>query len=181
MPDVEHQDRAGSADDAQEVVIIGLVATPPDHPAEVLERLAAELSQLLTARVDRSVHWVVRTGWGAVAPRRDGGVEALLEDVARRREDEGWDVAVCLTDLPLSAERVPLVAHASARRRVGVVSLPALGVGQLRAARAAVPGLVEALVGGWSQTPGASPDERLGRMVEAVGSWPPGSGAGCGC
>jgi hypothetical protein len=114
------------------------------------------------------MQWAVRTGWGAVEPRRDGGVEALLEDVARRREDEGWDVAVCLTDLPLSTERVPLVAHASARRRVCVVSLPALGLGQLRVARAAVPGLVEGLVGGWSDTPGASRDERLGRMVEVV-------------
>lgn len=165
---MQHQDRAGSADDAREVVLVGLVATPPDHPAEVLERLAGELSKLLSARADRSVRWEVRTGWGAVAPRRDGGVEALLEDVAQRREGEGWDVAVCLTDLPLSVERVPLVAHASARRRVGVVSLPALGVGQLRAARAAVPGLVEGLAGGWSETPGASRDERLGRMVEAV-------------
>jgi hypothetical protein len=37
------------------------------------------------------------------------------------------DVAICLTDLPLHAEPVPLVAQASARRRVAMVSLPALG------------------------------------------------------
>lgn len=135
-------------------VVVGLVATPPDHPAQVAGRLAGDLAHLLGARVDGPTRWVVRTGWGAVAPRRDRGAEALLDDVARRREDEGWDIAVCLTDMPFVAGRVPLVAHASARRQVGVLSLPALGLGQLRAARTAVPGLVEGLLGGWSDRPG---------------------------
>jgi hypothetical protein len=67
--------------------------------------------------VDGAVHREVEAGWGEVAPRRDGGVEALLDDVARRRVDAGWDVVVCLTDLPLQRERVPLVAHSSVRRR----------------------------------------------------------------
>ena len=128
------------------VVTVGLVATPPDHPARVAERLTRELPGLLAARVDRDVRWEVRSGWGAVTPRRDGGADALLDDVARRREGCGWDLAVCLTDLPLHAQRVPLVAHCSARRRVGVVSLPALGLGQLRAGRTAVAGLVEGLL-----------------------------------
>ena len=95
-------------------------------------------------------------GGAQVAPRRDGGADALLDDVARRREECGWDVAVCLTDLPLHAQRVPLVAHCSARRRVGVVSLPALGLGQLRAGRTAVAGLVEGLL---------AADERSGRPI----------------
>ena len=128
------------------VVTVGLVATPPDHPARVAGRLTRELPGLLADRVDRDVRWEVRSGWGAVTPRRDGGADALLDDVARRREGCGWDVAVCLTDLPLHAQRVPLVAHCSARRRVGVVSLPALGLGQLRAGRTAVAGLVEGLL-----------------------------------
>ncbi|GAA3845205.1 hypothetical protein GCM10022226_80470 [Sphaerisporangium flaviroseum] len=85
--------------------------------------------------------------WGGeVAPRRVGGVEALLDDLARRRADARWDVAICLTDLPLYIERVPLVAQTSTRRRVAIVSLPALGLRQLRAVRAAVPGLVGRLL-----------------------------------
>jgi hypothetical protein len=31
---------------------------------------------------------------GEVAPRRDGGVEALLDDLASRRTDDRWDVAI---------------------------------------------------------------------------------------
>src|SRR3954454_23913152 len=127
-------------------IVVGLVATPPDYPARVVARLTAELAGRLAERVDANVRWTVREGWGEVAPRRDGGVEALLDDLAGRRTDAGWDVAICLTDLPLHTERVPLVAQTSARRRVAMVSLPALGLGQLRAVRAAVPDLVGRLL-----------------------------------
>lgn len=127
-------------------IVVGLVATPPDYPARVVARLTAELAGQLGERVDADVEWTVREGWGDVAPRRDGGVEALLDDLARRRADARWDVAICLTDLPLQTERVPLVAQVSARRRVAMVSLPALGLGQRRAVRAAVPDLVGRLL-----------------------------------
>src|SRR3954469_19321136 len=127
-------------------IVVGLVATPPDYPARVPARLTAELAGRLAGRVDAEVRGVVREGWGDVAPRRDGGVEALLDDLARRRADDRWDVAICLTDLPLHTEQMPLVAQSSARRRVAMVSLPALGLRQLRGVRAAVPDLVARLL-----------------------------------
>jgi hypothetical protein len=127
-------------------IVVGLVATPPDYPARVVARLTAELAGRLAERVDADVRWTVRDGWGEVAPRRDGGVEALLDDLAGRRTDDRWDVAICLTDLPLHSQRVPLVAQTSARRRAAMVSLPALGLRQLRAVRAIVPDLVGRLL-----------------------------------
>ncbi|MCG5461871.1 hypothetical protein MED01_006742 [Micromonospora sp. MED01] len=150
-------------------IVVGLVATPPDHPARVAARLTTELASGLAERVDADVRWIVREGWGEVAPRRDGGVEALLDDLAQRRADAQWDVAICLTDLPLHAERVPLVAQASARRRVAVLSLPALGLHQLRAARAAVPELVSRLLTEASDQrvppAGWAPAETAGRVT----------------
>jgi hypothetical protein len=131
---------------ARPEIVVGLVATPPDYPARVAERLTAELAGRLAERVDADVRWIVREGWGEVAPRRDGGVEALLDDLASRRSNDRWDVAICLTDLPLHTERVPLVAQTSPRRGVAMVSLPALGLRQLRGVRAAVPDLVARLL-----------------------------------
>ncbi|HEY0533121.1 MAG TPA: hypothetical protein VGD29_16160 [Actinoplanes sp.] len=127
-------------------IVIGLVATPPDYPARVVARLTTELAGRLAERVDAGVRWIVREGWGEVAPRRDGGVEALLDDLASRRADDRWDAAICLTDLPLHTRRVPLIAQTSARRGVAVVSLPALGLHQLRAVRVVVPDLVGRLL-----------------------------------
>jgi hypothetical protein len=166
--DPANEDTANERDDDRPVIVVGLIATPPDYPARVAQRLADELADLLARRVDDHVRWEVRTGWGSVAPRRDGGVEALLDDVARRREQEGWDVAICLTDLPLQAQRVPIVVRSSAGRRVAVVSLPALGLAQVRAVRAVVPDLVKELLGR-SGTGGAPGDtERLQRLVDVV-------------
>jgi hypothetical protein len=127
-------------------IVVGLVATPPDHPARVATRLTAELADRLADQVDADVRWTVRDGWGEVAPRRDGGAEALLDDLAQRRTDEQWDVAICLTDLPLHTDRVPLIAQSSNQRRTAMVSLPALGLRQLRTVRAVVPDLVGQLL-----------------------------------
>ncbi|WP_433306732.1 hypothetical protein ACQP2F_21590 [Actinoplanes sp. CA-030573] len=135
-----------TSDQRRSEIVVGLVATPPDYPAQVVARLAAELAERLAERVHAEVSWTVREGWGELAPRRDGGVEALLDDLASRCAEARWDVAVCLTDLPLHDERVPLVACVSARRRVAMVSLPALGLRQLPAVRAAVPDLVSRLL-----------------------------------
>nr|WP_221382737.1 hypothetical protein [Actinoplanes polyasparticus] len=152
-------------------IVVGLVATPPDHPARVTRQLRAELADRLAERVDANVRWTVRDGWGDAAPRRDGGADALLDDLARRRADERWDVAVCLTDLPLHTDRVPLVAQTSAQRRAALVSLPALGLRQLPAVRAVVPDLVGRLLTDASDErvpPDGREPAELARRVTAV-------------
>jgi hypothetical protein len=70
-------------------------------------------------------------------------------DAARRRMlEQGWDLAIVLTDLPLRIGRRPVVADVSAMHGVGLVSLPALGpLGLRRRARDAILRLVEGLVG----------------------------------
>jgi hypothetical protein len=65
-------------DEQRRQIVVGLVATPPDHPARVTARLTADLADRLADRVDADARWTVREGWGDVAPRRDGGAEALL-------------------------------------------------------------------------------------------------------
>src|ERR1700750_1616005 len=63
-------------------------------------------------------------------------------------QDEGWHLAVALTDLPLRANRRPVIAHASATYRVGLLSVPALGARSVpRRAMQAVLNLVEGLLG----------------------------------
>src|SRR4029450_9861247 len=150
-------------------IVVGLVATPPDYPARVAGRLTAELAGQLAERVDADVRWTVREGWGEVAPRRDGGVEALLDDLARRRADARWDVAICLTDLPLHTQRVPLVAQTSARRRGAMRSLPAVGLRQRPAGAALVPYLVGRLLTDASDQrvppAGWAPAELAGRVA----------------
>ena len=50
----------------------------------------------------------------------------------RRLLREDWELALCLTDLPLQVGRRPVVGHASPTHRVALISVPALGPARLR-------------------------------------------------
>src|SRR3954462_8416610 len=135
-------------------VVLGLVA-PSGVARGLADQIAAELPGELGGRLG-DVNWQVRGGGGG-----RGGVtpttEALKQSVRRRMQDEGWDLAVGLTDLPLRANRRPVTAHASATYRVGLLSVPALGARSVpRRAMQAVLNLVEGLLG-----------EEVGRGSEA--------------
>ncbi len=126
-------------------VVVGLVAAP-GAPAEVASELAADLAADLRER-HPEVAWDVRlVEDGLVRPPAD---DAEIVAAARARLlAEEWDLAVCLTDLPLTVDRRAVVAHASPVHGVAVLSLPALGaVGRRRRALQTAVGLVRALLG----------------------------------
>jgi hypothetical protein len=112
-------------------VVVGLLA-PPQVPSELVERLADELPGLLTKRVSDRVSWKVSTLRDTRLPDVEYGEEGgdeTIDDVGEWRRHEGWDLAVCMTDLPLvRSDGRALVAGSSSRRDVALVSLPALGV-----------------------------------------------------
>jgi hypothetical protein len=107
----------------------GLIAAP-EIPEKIARKLAAELPGLLKKHVDGSVSWDVSvvvdplTGTGREAPE-------LLDACHERLKQEGWDLALCLTDLPVYRNGRLVAADASAARRVAALSLPALGATRL--------------------------------------------------
>jgi hypothetical protein len=95
---------------------LGLIAAP-EIPEKIARELADELPGLLGKHVYGSVSWEVSvvvdplTGTGREAPE-------LLDACRELLKQEGWDLAVCLTDLPLyrDAERLlPINPQASGR------------------------------------------------------------------
>src|SRR5215207_347167 len=120
-------DEALSAQSAHvDSVTLGLIPAP-EMPEEIAAELSTELPELLSQGVDEGVSWEVSvicdplTGSEADAVRViDAGRERMLE--------EGWDLAICLTDLPLRKDGRPVVAAVSTARKVAVISLPPLGV-----------------------------------------------------
>ena len=131
-------------EDANYAVKLGLVAAP-DIPEKIAHELASELPGLLGKQVDGRVSWEVSvvvdplTGADKKAPE-------ILDVCRDRRLEEGWDLAVCLTDLPVYRSGRLVVADASTERGVASVSIPVLGVTRLRQrAREATLQLVEEL------------------------------------
>ena len=126
-------------------VVLGLVA-PSGMLRELADQIAEELPGQLGNRVG-DVNWQVQVA-GADRADTTPTSETLKQAVRRRMQDEGWDLAVALTDLPLRANRRPVTAHASAMYRVGLLSVPALGARSVpRRAMLAVLSLVEGLLG----------------------------------
>ena len=111
-------------------VTLGLIPAP-DIPEKITTELASELPGLLAQRVDGSVSWEVAvlvdplTGTDREAPE-------ILDECHERMRGEGWDLAICLTDLPVYRAGTLVAADVSARRGVAGISLPALGALRLR-------------------------------------------------
>ncbi|MCW2912764.1 MAG: putative rane protein [Actinomycetia bacterium] len=123
-----------SGDDAEaqdDQILVGLLADP-GSPADLADQLAPELPKLLSRRVNDRVSWTVRI---SPVPLTAGlhSTSEMLDAVRERKEQEGYDVAICLTDLPLRTDGRPMAAHVNTVDRVGLISLPALaGIWQQR-------------------------------------------------
>jgi hypothetical protein len=155
-----HDDeRAGWAPRAgAPTVSLGLL-TGPGPPEQLAHELAGALPPLLAERVGAEVDWTIRLLPDplAVEPGRDA-VE-LIDAARARMLQQGWDLAIVLTDVPLRVGRQPVVADASATHGVGVLSLPALGpLGLPRRAGDTIARLVEGLVGERPERAGGAPD-----------------------
>jgi uncharacterized membrane protein len=141
-------------------LVLGLLAAPG-----VAHDLARELERELPAALARRFSG---TEWTVVArgePRAAAGAGNVdLVKIARRRMlRDGWDLAICLTDLPLHVGRRPVIAHAAVSTGVGLVSVPALGAADLeRRLRQTLMRLVAGLLG---ESPSGSAS--VGELVKA--------------
>jgi hypothetical protein len=106
-------------------VTLGLIPAP-DIPEKIAQELASELPDLLSSRVDGGVSWEVAvvvdplTGTDREAPE-------ILDECRKKMLSEGWDLAICLTDLPVYRSGRLVAADVSSKRGVGALSLPAMG------------------------------------------------------
>jgi hypothetical protein len=131
--------------DQPNTVVLGVISAP-GAATELAQRLRAQLAEHIAAGLP-GVDWSIRFVSDRLVDR-PADLSQLIAAGRRRLIDEGWQLALCLTDLPLQTARRPVVAHASMTHGVAVLSLPALGaVGVTRRAVEAIVRLVAALAG----------------------------------
>jgi hypothetical protein len=137
--------------DERSTITLGILADP-DVPAAIARDLVDELPEVLARHVSNDVSWRLATVTETRLDQAGSGVEII--DLARKwKLKEGWDLVICLTDLPLRIDGRPVVADASASHGVGLISIPALGPTAVeRRVRRTIVRLVDGLMG-----------ERLGR------------------
>ena len=138
---LDSQRRQASTDPVR----LGLLVAPA-FPERVATGLDLTLPGDLEARFGNGWTWDVVIELDALVANDQGSSE-LLDVAEGYRRREGWQFAVCLTDLPLRQNGRPVIADTSVARKAGIVSLPALGMVRLHhRVRAAIVDVVDDLV-----------------------------------
>ncbi len=127
-------------------IVLGLVGAPGAAFSLARDLADAGLAEELARRLP-GARWRLELVESRLV--KPPATDAVIVEAARRLLlDSGWDMAVCLTDLPLHIQRRPVVAHANPVHNVAIVSVPALGAISARhRAREGIVRLVERLIG----------------------------------
>ncbi|PRX48732.1 hypothetical protein B0I33_104550 [Prauserella shujinwangii] len=116
--------------DDERTITVGLVADP-GLPSEVAAGLVDGLPGELAARVSDDVRWRVDLRTEALTLDADGNIP-IVERARAHRPAHGWDVLVCITDLPRRLGTQPVIGELNAEESVVLASLPAVGSVRLR-------------------------------------------------
>jgi hypothetical protein len=146
--------------------VLGLVGDPGAAAALARELADTELHCELDKRLP-GARWCVEVMEGRLV--QPPATDAEIVKAARKTLlDKGWDVVICLTDLPLHVEQRPVVAHANPVRNVAIVSVPALGaMGARHRIRETIVRLLVRLIAGSAELHSGK-GHGLGRSVRRV-------------
>ncbi|MGW3310120.1 hypothetical protein ACWDG9_26415 [Streptomyces sp. NPDC001073] len=120
------------------VTVVALLADP-DAPTEIARRMARMLPARLADKAGRGRRFEVRVASEPFTAESED-LPILMGRITDRASEEGWDVVVALTDLPLHTQGRKLVVNLDHEHGLALLSLPALGGFRLqtRAGRAVV-------------------------------------------
>src|SRR5918998_3649983 len=161
-PNAAQPDRSAHAD----CMALGLLPAP-EIPEKIAIQLSTQLPDLLSQNVDDRVSWNVSVVCDPLTGSEPDAVR-VIDAGHERMHEEGWDLAICLTDLPIRNDGRPVVAALSTARNLAVISLPPLGVTLLhRRVREGIVQLVNELYDGSPVLARADDEERDDRGVDA--------------
>ncbi|MCW2721110.1 MAG: hypothetical protein JWR81_4932 [Pseudonocardia sp.] len=146
----------------ERVVAVGLLADP-GLPTEIGQQLAEELPNMLADQPRDGMRYSFTVVSETLRRSGDARGERLIDLAAERRRREGWDMAICLTDLPVYNDGRPLVAELSQDKGAALLVVPALTV--LHPAEQARD-IVAGLILEWAA--GHSGDQPLQRLEDRV-------------
>ncbi|AIF45154.1 hypothetical protein [Virgibacillus sp. SK37] len=109
---------------------LGLISAP-DLPAEIASDLIKELPELLPDRIDKDVSWEVEMTIDSLVGVAEN-TKQVLEKADNIKEENNWDYAICLTDLPIFFGKYLVVANASLKDQVAQISVPTFGLMPMR-------------------------------------------------
>jgi len=121
--------RQNSPNSVERGITIGLLADK-GVPTQVAKALAQELPSSLQLALSSEIAWKVEYRSESLPLDEEGKIR--MHDIDKVRRRIGWDVAIVLTDLPRRVDMQPIVSDYSVELNVALLSIPALGVWQVR-------------------------------------------------
>lgn len=109
----------------KQTVVVGLVADP-GLPDKAVRAVVGEVCEQLTQKLGSSVAWDLQVRTDTLTLNDEGTLD-LLGDAPAILKDAGWDMMVCVTELPRRVHNKPVSFDLSAARGVALISLPGLG------------------------------------------------------
>ncbi|WP_058305793.1 MFS transporter [Gracilibacillus massiliensis] len=107
------------------------IVTPPWYTEAIGQKLKRTLPKLLSAKINDTPKWEIEY----LADPLTGLTEEsndVIDSLNEKKEEKGWDFAVCLTDLPLFKNNDLVVASANREKKVSLISIPGLGAFPLK-------------------------------------------------
>ena len=105
--------------------VIGIVAAP-GYSDRIGAGLEEAMPELLDYYVDHSTEWIVESDIDSLTGVTEK-TEEVIDSLLEKKEELGWDMAICLTDLPLLYEGKLVIAEANEQQGAGLISLPGMG------------------------------------------------------
>lgn len=112
-------------------ITVGVITDPVAMPVLIGRQIAQALPRVLSEHVDPSREWTVQTRKERLPPS-DSRHTAMMKLASTEMDERGWNIAVCVTDLPMRVGKQAIMGDVNNGRRVIVVSLPAFGAVKLR-------------------------------------------------
>ncbi len=106
-------------------IVVGLIAAP-ELPAAIGKKYIEKIPHHLQQQIEKDVSWEMEF----IVDPLTGAAETvgeMLEKAIEIKKEEGWDYAVCLTDLPLFHNKNIVGADISLHHAVAQLSIPVFG------------------------------------------------------
>lgn len=109
---------------------IGLIPAP-GMPEKLTIEIMDALPEVLSIVIDDRIEWAVDYQTNPLASSSEY-INENIERVDHIKDDNNWDIAVAVTDLPSLSDKKVVILEFSADRNISIISMPALGMFKLK-------------------------------------------------
>ncbi|MFB9860150.1 hypothetical protein ACFPFV_11580 [Salinicoccus siamensis] len=108
-----------------EKVVVGLI-TAPGLPEELIKDMLEDLSELSSKHIDDKVDWQFDYQTNPLAASAEF-IDQTFEKAEAIREDNQWDLAIAISDLPSISSNKIVVSEVNYEQTISLLSVPSLG------------------------------------------------------